>query len=93
MAVKTVILVEAYIARKEKTGKPDRFVCLLGGKGKVLPTFFTAQQRVSEPTLYGGKPERSGRVRVLVRGIWCGRCGDVLDREHQFTSKSHNRRL
>jgi hypothetical protein len=41
--VKTVILGEAYIARKEKTGKPDRFVCLLGDKGKVLLTFFTAQ--------------------------------------------------
>lgn len=41
--IKTVILGEAYIARKEKTGKPDRFVCLLGEKGKVLLTFFTAQ--------------------------------------------------
>lgn len=41
--VKTVVLGEAYIARKEKTGKPDRFVCLLGDKGKVLLTFFTAQ--------------------------------------------------
>jgi hypothetical protein len=43
VAVKTVILGEAYIARKDKTGKPDRFVCLLGDKGKVLLTFFTAQ--------------------------------------------------
>jgi hypothetical protein len=43
VAVKTVILGEAYIARKAKTGKPDRFVCLLGEKGKVLLTFFTAQ--------------------------------------------------
>jgi hypothetical protein len=43
VAVKTVILGEAYIARKETTGKPDRFVCLLGDKGKVLLTFFTAQ--------------------------------------------------
>jgi hypothetical protein len=43
VAVKTVILGEAYIARKAKTGKPDRFVCLLGDKGKVLLTFFTAQ--------------------------------------------------
>ncbi|OAV54352.1 MULTISPECIES: hypothetical protein [Rhizobium] len=43
VAIKTVILGEAYIARKEKTGKPDRFVCLLGDKGKVLLTFFTAQ--------------------------------------------------
>ena len=43
VSVKTVILGEAYIARKQKTGKPDRFVCLLGEKGKVLLTFFTAQ--------------------------------------------------
>ncbi|ACI57984.1 hypothetical protein GGI64_004361 [Rhizobium leguminosarum] len=41
--VKMVVLGEAYIARKEKTGTPDRFVCLLGEKGKVLLTFFTAQ--------------------------------------------------
>lgn len=43
VSVKTVILGEAYIARKGRTGKPDRFVCLLGDKGKVLLTFFTAQ--------------------------------------------------
>ena len=43
VAVKTVVLGEAYIARKDETGKPDRFVCLLGDKGKVLLTFFTAQ--------------------------------------------------
>jgi hypothetical protein len=43
VSVKMVILGEAYIARKDKTGKPDRFVCLLGDKGKVLLTFFTAQ--------------------------------------------------
>ena len=41
--VKTVILGEAYISRKQQTGKPDRFVCLLGETGKVLLTFFTAQ--------------------------------------------------
>ncbi|BCG86581.1 MULTISPECIES: hypothetical protein [unclassified Mesorhizobium] len=41
--VKTVILGEAYIARNGKTGAADRFVCLLGEKGKVLPTFYTAQ--------------------------------------------------
>ncbi len=41
--VKTVVLGEAYIARKGATGKPDRFVCLLGEKAKVLLTFFTAQ--------------------------------------------------
>lgn len=41
--IKTVVLGEAYIARNGATGKPDRFVCLLGEKGKVLLTFFTAQ--------------------------------------------------
>ncbi|MGA1834304.1 hypothetical protein [Rhizobium wenxiniae] len=43
VAVKTVIMGDAYIARGGETGKPDRFVCLLGEKGKVLLTFFTAQ--------------------------------------------------
>ena len=43
VSVKTVILGEAYLSRKGATGKPDRFVCLLGDKGKVLLTFFTAQ--------------------------------------------------
>lgn len=41
--VKTVVMGDAYIARGGQTGKPDRFVCLLGEKGKVLLTFFTAQ--------------------------------------------------
>jgi len=41
--IKTVVLGEAYIARNGKTGAPDRFVCLLGEKGKVLLTFFTAK--------------------------------------------------
>ena len=41
--IKTVVLGEAYIARNGKTGTPDRFVCLLGEKGKVLLTFFTAK--------------------------------------------------
>jgi len=41
--IKTVILGDAYIARNGKTGAADRFVCLLGEKGKVLLTFFTAQ--------------------------------------------------
>lgn len=41
--VKTVILGEAYLSRKGVTGKSDRFVCLIGDKGKVLLTFFTAQ--------------------------------------------------
>jgi hypothetical protein len=41
--VKTVILGDAYIARHGKTTTPDRFVCLLGEKGKVLLTFFTSK--------------------------------------------------
>ena len=41
--VKTVVLGDAYIARDGKTSTPDRFVCLLGEKGKVLLTFFTAK--------------------------------------------------
>lgn len=41
--IKTVILGEAYFSRSGKTGKSDRFVCLLGEKGKVLLTYFTAQ--------------------------------------------------
>ena len=40
--VRTVIMGEAYLERKE-TGKSHRFVCLIGEKGKVLLTFFTAQ--------------------------------------------------
>lgn len=44
VAVKTVVLGEAYIKRGDKTGAtPDRFVCLIGEKGKVLLTFFTAK--------------------------------------------------
>lgn len=43
VSVKTVVLGEAYLSRKGVTGKSDRFVCLLGDKGKVLLTFFTAQ--------------------------------------------------
>jgi hypothetical protein len=41
--VRTVILGEAYIGKKEK-GKARRFVCLLGEKGKVLLTFFISEQ-------------------------------------------------
>ncbi len=41
--VKTVVLGEAYIKRDKTTDKPDRFVCLIGDKGKVLLTFFTAK--------------------------------------------------
>ena len=40
--VRTVIMGDAYFERKE-TGKSQRFVCLIGEKGKVLLTFFTAQ--------------------------------------------------
>jgi hypothetical protein len=43
VAIKAVILGEAYIKRDKETGKPDRFVCLIGDKGKVLLTFFTAK--------------------------------------------------
>lgn len=40
--IRMVIMGDAYLERKG-TGKPQRFVCLLGEKGKVLLTFFTAQ--------------------------------------------------
>ena len=40
--VRTVIMGDAYLERKE-TGKSHRFVCLIGEKGKVVLTFFTAQ--------------------------------------------------
>jgi hypothetical protein len=35
-----VIMGDAYLQRK-KTDKPNRFVCLVGEKGKVVLTFFT----------------------------------------------------
>jgi hypothetical protein len=42
--IRTVVLGDAYIKRgKEESGKPNRFVCLIGEKGKVLLTFFTSQ--------------------------------------------------
>ena len=40
--VRMVIMGDAYLQR-EKTDKPNRFVCLIGEKGKVLLTFFTEQ--------------------------------------------------
>jgi len=40
--VRMVVMGEAYLERKE-TGGSQRFVCLIGEKGKVLLTFFTAQ--------------------------------------------------
>ena len=48
VSIKKVLLGESYIKRgekvaTEKTGAPDRFVCLIGEKGKVLLTFFTAK--------------------------------------------------
>ena len=40
--VKMVIMGDAYL-QGEKSDKPNRFVCLIGEKGKVLLTFFTEQ--------------------------------------------------
>ena len=40
--IKMVILGDAYLER-HKTEKPNRFVCLVGEKGKVVLTFFTEQ--------------------------------------------------
>jgi hypothetical protein len=40
--VTMVIMGDAYLKR-DKTDKPNRFVCLIGEKGKVLLTFFTEQ--------------------------------------------------
>jgi hypothetical protein len=40
--IRTVMIGEAYLERKG-VGKPQRFVCLIGEKGKVLLTFFMAQ--------------------------------------------------
>jgi hypothetical protein len=37
--VRTVMMGEAYLEKKA-IGKPQRFVCLIGEKGKVLLTFF-----------------------------------------------------
>jgi hypothetical protein len=40
--VRTIIMGEVYLERKE-TGKSQQFLCLIGEKGKVLLTFFTAR--------------------------------------------------
>jgi hypothetical protein len=40
-AIKTVIMGEVYLEKKG-TGKAQQFLCLIGEKGKVLLTFFTA---------------------------------------------------
>ncbi len=39
--VRTIIMGEVYLERKE-TGKSRHFLCLIGEKGKVLLTFFSA---------------------------------------------------
>lgn len=40
--IRTVVIGDAYMERKG-SGKPYRFVCLIGEKGKVVLTFFTQQ--------------------------------------------------
>lgn len=40
--IKMVVMGDAYLQR-DKTDKPNRFVCLLSDKGKVVLTFFTEQ--------------------------------------------------
>ena len=40
--IRTIIMGEVYLERKE-TGKSQQFLCLIGEKGKVLLTFFTAK--------------------------------------------------
>jgi hypothetical protein len=40
--IKMVIMGDAYLQR-EKTDKPNRFVCLVSDKGKVVQTLFTEQ--------------------------------------------------
>lgn len=40
--VRTIVMGEVYLERKG-TGKSKHFLCLIGEKGKVLLTFFTAQ--------------------------------------------------
>jgi hypothetical protein len=40
--IRMVVMGEAYLQR-EKSDKPNRFVCLISEKGKVVLTFFTEQ--------------------------------------------------
>jgi hypothetical protein len=40
--IRMVIMGEAYLQR-DRSDRPNRFVCLIGEKGKVLLTFFTEQ--------------------------------------------------
>lgn len=41
-AIRTVVMGEVYLEKKE-VGKSQRFLCLIGEKGKVLLTFFTTR--------------------------------------------------
>ena len=41
-AIRTVIMGEAYLEKKE-VGGSQHFLCLIGDKGKVLLTFFTSK--------------------------------------------------
>ena len=40
--IKAIVVGEAYI-EKQRTGKPQNFLCILGDKGKVLLTIFSDQ--------------------------------------------------
>ncbi|KFG69540.1 hypothetical protein [Microvirga sp. BSC39] len=40
--IRMVVMGEAYLQR-EKSDKPNRFICLISDKGKVVLTFFTEQ--------------------------------------------------
>ncbi|MBD2749935.1 hypothetical protein IC232_25000 [Microvirga sp. BT688] len=40
--IRMVVMGEAYLQR-EKSDKPNRFVCLISDQGKVVLTFFTEQ--------------------------------------------------
>jgi hypothetical protein len=40
--IRMVVMGDAYLQR-DKTDKPNRFVCLVSDKGKVVLTFFTEQ--------------------------------------------------
>jgi hypothetical protein len=42
VVIKAIVIGEAYI-EKQRTGKPQNFVCILGDKGKVLLTIFSDQ--------------------------------------------------
>jgi hypothetical protein len=40
--IRAIVIGEAYI-EKQRTGKPQNFICILGEKGKVLLTIFSDQ--------------------------------------------------